>query len=56
MVHYGEVHPSTCNTIVNMATVNRDLENYDTAIELYQKSLEVREKLEGKQSLNYATN
>ena len=29
---YGEIHPSTLNSLINLATVHRDLHEYETAV------------------------
>jgi len=51
---YGLYHPSTVNSLLNLATVLKDLHEYENAIPLYEKAIEAREKLEGDNSLNYA--
>ena len=39
---FGEVHPSTVNTLINLATVMKDLHEYEESIPLYEKAIEVR--------------
>lgn len=51
---YGLYHPSTVNSLINLATVHKDLHEYEEAIPLYEKAIEAREKLEGENSMNYA--
>lgn len=51
---YGEHHQSTINSLINLATVHKDLHEYDLAIPLYEKAIEGRKVLEGEDSLNYA--
>ena len=47
-------HPSTINSLINLAAVLKDLHQYEEAIPLYEKAIEGREKLEGENSMNYA--
>ena len=49
---YGDVHPSTLNALVNLATVHKDLHEYEAAIPLYEEALKHRFQLEG-DSVNY---
>lgn len=51
---FGNIHPSTANARINLATVLRDLERYDDAISHYEGALEARKELEGVDSMNYA--
>jgi tetratricopeptide (TPR) repeat protein len=51
---YGLYHPSTVNALINLATVHKDLHEYEDAIVHYERAIDGREKLEGENSLNYA--
>lgn len=51
---YGEHHPSTINSLINLATVHKDLNEHDHAIRLYEKAIEGRKVTEGEGSTNYA--
>ena len=51
---FGEVHPSTVNTLINLATVLKDLKEYEESVPIYEKAIEARKQLEGEDSLNYA--
>lgn len=51
---YGLYHPSTCNALINLATVHKDLHEYEQSIPIYEKAIEARKNLEGEDSLNYA--
>ncbi len=51
---YGLYHPSTVNSLINLATVHKDLHEYDASIPLYEKAIEARKVLEGDNSMNYA--
>lgn len=51
---YGNVHPSTVNALINLATVHKDLQEYDLAVPLYEEAMEGRRQLEGENSMSYA--
>lgn len=51
---YGNNHPSTINSLINLATVHKDMQEYDLAVPLYEKAMEGRKATEGEDSLNYA--
>ena len=51
---YGLYHPSTVNSLINLATVHKDLHEYEVAAPLYEKAIEARIKIEGENSLNVA--
>ena len=51
---YGLYHPSTVNSLINLATVHKDLHEYELAAPLYEKAIEARIKLEGENSMNVA--
>jgi len=51
---YGENHPSTINSLINLATVHKDLQEFDIAITHYEKAIEGRRATEGENSVNYA--
>jgi tetratricopeptide (TPR) repeat protein len=50
---YGPYHPSTVNSLINLATVHKDLHEYEASIPLYEKAIEARKVLEGDNSMNY---
>jgi tetratricopeptide (TPR) repeat protein len=39
---YGEIHPSTINSLINLATIHKDLKEYEESIPLYEKAIEGR--------------
>lgn len=51
---YGEHHTSTINTLINLATTHKDLQEYDLAVKRYEKAIEGRLATEGENSINYA--
>lgn len=51
---YGEVHQSTINSMINLATVHKDLKEFDLAAAIYEKAIEGRRQTEGENSVNYA--
>ena len=51
---YGEHHQSTVNAVVNLATILKDLKEYDESIIYYEKALEGRKASEGEDSMSYA--
>ena len=51
---YGLHHPSTVNSLINLATVHKDLHEYEASIPLYERAIEARRVLEGDNSMNYA--
>lgn len=51
---YGEHHPSTINSLVNLGAVHKDLQEFDIAAKLYEKAIEGRRVTEGENSVNYA--
>ena len=51
---YGPYHPSTANSLINLATVLKDLHEYEESIPIYERAIEAREKTEGDDSINYA--
>ena len=51
---YGPYHPSTVNSLINLATVHKDLQEYEASIPLYEKAIEARKVLEGENSMNFA--
>ena len=51
---YGEQHPSTINSLINLATVHKDLNEFDHAVRLYEKAIEGRRVTEGENTINYA--
>jgi tetratricopeptide (TPR) repeat protein len=51
---YGDLHPSTVNSLINLATVMKDLKEYEESLPLYEKAIEARRQLEGENSMNYA--
>lgn len=52
--HYGKIHPSTINALINLGTVMKDLHEYEEAIPIFELAIEGRRLGEGEQSLNYA--
>jgi tetratricopeptide (TPR) repeat protein len=50
---YGPYHNSTVNSLINLATVHKDLHEYEECIPLYEKAIEARKVLEGDNSMNY---
>jgi hypothetical protein len=40
--------------LINLATVHKDLKEFDLSIPLYEKAIEGRRQLEGENSMNYA--
>ena len=50
---YGENHPSTMNSLINLATVHKDIHEYEIAIPLYERAMEGRKVLEGENSVSY---
>ena len=51
---YGEQHTSTVNAVVNLATVLKDLKEYDESIIYYERALEGRKAAEGEDSMSFA--
>ena len=51
---YGDSHPSSINSLINLATVCKDLNEFEEAIPLYEKALEGRKVIDGENSMNYA--
>ena len=51
---YGPYHPSTANSMINLATVLKDLQEYAQSIPIYEKAIEARKQIEGENSMNYA--
>lgn len=51
---YGEHHQSTVNTLINLATVTKDLQEHDKAVKLYEAAIEGRRVTEGENSVQYA--
>ena len=51
---YGEVHPSTINAMINLATTHKDLKEFDIAVGIYEKAIVGRKETEGDNSVNYA--
>jgi len=51
---YGEHHQSTVNTLINLATVQRDMNEFDEAIKNYDKASEGRKITNGEGSIPYA--
>lgn len=51
---YGEQHPSTINSLINLATTHKDLNEHDHAVRLYEKAIEGRKVTEGETSINFA--
>lgn len=52
--HLGKEHPSTVSACINLATVLRDLKDYDQSIKYYEEAKEARKAAEGENSPNYA--
>lgn len=50
---YGEHHPSTVNTLINLAAIHKDMKEYEESIPLFEKAIEARKVMEGEGSLNY---
>ena len=51
---YGKHHPSTISWLVNLATVLRDLKDYDQSIKYYEEARVIRREIEGEHDPNYA--
>ena len=51
---YGEHHQSTINAVVNLATILKDLKEYDESIIFYEKALVGRKAAEGEDSMSFA--
>lgn len=51
---YGQHHPSTINSLINLATVHKDLHEHDIAAELFEQAIVGRRETEGEDSVNYA--
>jgi len=51
---YGEHHQNTVNTLINLATVQRDMNELDEAIKNYDKAAEGRKITNGEGSVPYA--
>lgn len=51
---YGEHHPSTINSLINLAATHRDLHEYDLAAKFFEKAIVGRKATEGDNSVNYA--
>jgi tetratricopeptide (TPR) repeat protein len=51
---YGQFHPSTTNALINLATVMKDLHEYEESLPYYEKAIESRAKLDGENHINYA--
>ena len=51
---YGEMNQSTVNAMINLATVHKDLKEFDIAAQLYEKTIIGRKETEGENSVNYA--
>ena len=47
-------HPSLARTLINLGTASRDMQEYDQAITHYKEALKIREKIQGKNNLDYA--
>jgi tetratricopeptide (TPR) repeat protein len=45
---------STINAMINLATIHKDLKEFDLAVKLYEKAIEGRKETEGDNSVNYA--
>ena len=50
----GTEHPSLARTLINLGTASRDLQKYEEAIGYYQQALDIREKMMGKDNVDYA--
>ena len=50
---YGPYHPSTANSLINLATVLKDLHEYEQSVPYYEKAIEARKMTEGDNSINY---
>lgn len=50
---YGENHPSSVNTLINLAAIHKDMREFEQAIPLFEKAIEARKVMEGEGSLNY---
>ena len=44
---YGPIHTSTINTQINLATVHKDLKEFDLAAAIYEEAIEGRLLTEG---------
>jgi hypothetical protein len=53
-VIYGETHQSTVNALINLATVHKDLKEFEQAAAYYEIAIEGRRLTEGEDSINYA--
>ena len=51
---YGQNHQSTINSLINLACVQRDLQEYDLAAKNFEMAIEGRRATEGENSVNYA--
>jgi len=51
---YGEVHPSTMNALINLATIHKDLKEFDIAAQIYERAIQGRKQTDGDNSVNYA--
>lgn len=51
---YGEHHQSTINSLINLATVHKDLNEHDHAARLYEKAIEGRRVTAGEDSVDFA--
>jgi len=49
-----KAHPSTISACVNVATVLRDLEDYDQSVKYYEEAIEMRKQTVGDQHPEYA--
>jgi len=51
---YGRDHPSTINSLINLATVHKDLSEHDIAVKYYEIAIEGRKATEAENTTNYA--
>lgn len=51
---YSRDHPSTINSLINLATVHKDMHEYDIAAKYYEVAIQGRRATEGENTTNYA--
>lgn len=51
---YGENHPSTINSLINLGAVLKDLKENEEAIPVFERAIKGRKETEGEDSVNYA--
>ena len=51
----GSEHPDFATTLDNLATLYREIGDYEKALPLYQRALDIREKVLGSEHPDFAT-